>query len=73
MVQQELNKRERLQATSDNLERTLRDENERLRRDNKDMRSEIMVRGHAVRNHGETTGLVCESDLPKSRDSANLF
>ncbi len=44
IVQQELDKRQRLQAITVNLERTLRDENERLMRDNKDMRSEIMVR-----------------------------
>jgi hypothetical protein len=48
-VQQELSKRQRIKATSDNLERILRDENERLMRDNKDMRSELMVRTRA--NH----------------------
>jgi hypothetical protein len=44
IVQQELSRRQRLQATADNLERSLRDENERLMRDNKDMQSEMMVR-----------------------------
>ena len=57
VVEQQLNKRQRLQATSDNMERTLRDENERLLRDNKDMRSELMVRVRAR-----------ESDFPKSSE-----